>query len=194
MKKLFLLLLLTFSPIIKAQTENVKIQKDFESMIAYTQKNQIDKVIEMTYPRFVAVFGKEGLTGLATGMLTGMGIKAIFEENPINLKMSTISKLKDGSICMGEYDNSMILEFNDESMVSFFTMGKVDGQEIEKIDAKKIRMKGKAYLLGINDSHTKKTWKYLNYMDDLANSPEATKVISKEIITESAKLKASFKK
>jgi hypothetical protein len=194
MKKLFLLLLLTFSPIIKAQTENVKIQKDFESMIAYTQKNQIDKVIEMTYPRFVAVFGKEGLTGLATGMLTGMGIKAIFEENPINLKMSTISKLKDGSICMGEYDNSMILEFNDESMVSFFTMGKVDGQEIEKIDAKKIRMKGKAYLLGINDSYTKKTWKYLNYMDDLANSPEATKVISKEIITESAKLKASFKK
>jgi hypothetical protein len=194
MKKLFLLLLLAFSPIINAQTENAKIQKDFESMIEFTRKNQIDKIIDMTYPRFVAVFGKEGLTGMASGMLAGMGIKTIFEEKPINLKMTTISKLKDGSICMGEYDNSMILEFKDEKMVSFFTMTKLEGQEVEKIDAKKIRMKGKAYLLGINDSYTKKTWKYLNYVAELSNSPEATKVVSQEIITASAKLKASFVK
>jgi hypothetical protein len=194
MKKLFLLLLLASSPIIKAQTENAKIQKDFESMIEFTRKNQIDKIIDMTYPRFVAVFGKEGLTGMANGMLSGMGIKAIFEENPINLKMSIISKLKDGAICMGEYDNSMILEFKDESMVNLFTMAKMEDYIIQKIDAKKVRMKGKSYLLGINDSYTKKTWKYLNYVAEQANSPEATKVVSQEIITESVKLKASFLK
>ncbi len=55
-------------------------------------------------------------------MLTVMGIKAIYEDKPINLKMSSLTKLKDSSICMGEYDNSMILEFIDESTVDFFTM------------------------------------------------------------------------
>ncbi len=193
MKKIFgLLLIITFNQSLLAQTEIQKIQKDFESMIFHTQKNQIDKIIDMTYPRFVKVFGKKGLTAITNGMLTGMGIKTIIEENPINLKMSKISKLKDGSICMGSYDNSMIMEFQDESMVALFTMTKLDGFNIEKLEPKKIRMKGRAYLLAINDSYTNKAWKYLNYMDELANSPEATKVVSTEIITESAKLRASF--
>ena len=193
MKKIKLLLLfLIFSQLFFAQNDNQKIQKDFESMIEFTRKNQTDKIIDMTYPRFVKVFGKEGLTGMANAMLSGMGIKTIFEENPINLKMSKISKLKDGLICMGVYDNSMILEFQDEKTVQFFTMTKLEDFDIEKINSKKIRMKGKAYLLAINDSFTNKTWKYLNYVDGLAQSPEATKVVSKEIITESAKLKASF--
>ncbi len=193
MKKIFvLILIIAFNQSFFAQTENQKIQKDFESMISNTQKNQMDKVIDMTYPRFVKVFGKEGLTAMTNGMLTGMGIKTIIEENPINLKMSKISKLKDGSICMGSYDNSMIMEFQDESMVALFTMTKLDGFNIEKLEPKKIRMKGRAYLLAINDSYTNKTWKYLNYMDELTNSPEATKIVSTEIITESAKLKASF--
>jgi hypothetical protein len=168
------------------------IQTDFESMISFTRKNQIDKVIDMTYPRFVKVFGKEGLTGLANGMLTGMGIKTIYEENPINLKMSKISKLKDGSICMGEYDNSMILEFNDEKMVDFFVMGNSKEQKVEKINSKKIRMSGKAYLLAINDSYTNKTWKYLNYTSELAKSPQAAQIVSKEIVVESEKLKAGL--
>jgi hypothetical protein len=192
MKKLLILLLLVFNQSFFAQTENAKIQKDFESMIDYTRKNQFDKVIDMTYPRFVKIFGKEGLTNMTTGMLTGMGIKAIFEENPINLKISSLSKLKEGSICMGAYDNSMILEFNDEAMVQFFTMAPLEGYKIDKLGPKKIRMAGKAYLLAINDSCTNKTWKYLNYSDDLSKMPEANKVVSLEIISESAKLKASF--
>jgi hypothetical protein len=192
MKKIFLFLLIGSIQFANAQTENQKIQKDFESIIDFTKKNQIDKVIEMTYPRFVKVFGKDGLTGIATGMLSGMGVKTIFEENPINLKMSKISKLKDGSICLGAYDNSMILEFQDESMVSMFTMVKLEGFEIEKLENKKIRMKGRAYLLAINDSYTNKTWKYLNYSSEMANLPQASEVVSQEIITESAKLKAGF--
>lgn len=192
MKKASLLLFLFFAQFTIAQSENAKIQKDLELMIDFTRKNQIDKIIEMTYPRFVKVFGKEGLTSLTTGMLTGMGIKAIYEENPINLKMSTISKLKDGSICMGQYDNSMILEFNDEAMVSLFTMAQLEGFKIEKLGTKKIRMAGKAYLLAINDSYTNKTWKYLNYSDDLAKMPQATEVVTKDVIFESAKLKMSL--
>jgi hypothetical protein len=175
-----------------SQTENQKTQKDFESIIDFTKKNQIDKVIEMTYPRFVKVFGKDGLTGIATGMLSGMGVKTIFEENPINLEMSKISKLKDGSICLAAYDNSMILEFQDESMVSMFAIVKLEGFDIQKLENKKIRMKGRAYLLAINDSYTNKTWKYLNYSSEMANLPQASEVISQEIIAESAKLKAGF--
>lgn len=53
-------------------------------------------------------------------------------------------------------------------------------------------MAGKAYLLAINDSYTNKIRKYLNYSDDLAIMPEANKVVSLEIISESAKLKANF--
>ncbi len=194
MRKVFLLFILGFSTIIHAQTENAKIQKDFELMIDYTHKNQIDKIIEMTYPRFVAIFGKEGLTGMATGMLTGMGIKTIYEENPINLKISKTSILKDGKICMGEYDNSMILEFQDEQITNLFAMGTTKDQVIEKIDPKKVRMKGKAYLLGINDSYTKKTWKYMNYVAEMSNLPQAKEVVTREIITESEKLRASFGK
>jgi hypothetical protein len=192
MKNYLIVLLVICGQSIFAQTETKNIQKDFESMIAFTRKNQIDKIIEMTYPRFVKIFGKEGLTSLTTGMLTGMGIKAIYEENPINLKMSSLKKLKDGAICMGAYDNSMILEFNDTSMVDLFTMTPLEDYKIDKLGPKKIRMSGKGYLLAINDSYTNKTWKYLNYADSLAKMPEASKVVSKEIITESAKLKTSF--
>jgi hypothetical protein len=194
MRKMILLLVVSFSQISFAQTENTKIQTDFESMISFTRKNQIDKVIDMTYPRFVKLFGKEGLTAMTNGMLEGMGIKTIYEENPINLKMSKISKLKDGSICMGEYDNSMILEFKDEKMVDFFVMGNSKEQKIEKINSKKIRMMGKAHLLAINDSYTNKAWKYLNYTSELANSPEAAQIVSKEIVSESEKLKVSLGK
>ncbi len=192
MKKIFLILVVICFQFSNAQTDTKIIQKDFESMIEFTRKNQIDKIIDLTYPRFVKVFGKEGLTGMATGMMAGMGIKTIFEENPINLKMTQISKIKDGAVCMGSYDNSMILEFQDESMVALFTMVKLDGFDIEKLVSKKIRMKGKAFLLAINDSYTNKTWKYLNYMDEFAKSPDATKIVSQEIIIESAKLKASL--
>jgi hypothetical protein len=192
MKKILILVFVIFAQFTNAQTENAQIQKDFESMIEFTRKNQFDKVIDMTYPRFVKVFGKQGLTAMTTGILTSMGIKFVVEENPINLKMSSLTKLKDGSICMGEYDNSMILEFNDEAMVQFFTMAPLDGYKIEKLGSKKIRMAGKAFLLAINDSYTNKTWKYLNYSDDLAKMPEATKVVTQELIDESAKLKSSF--
>ncbi len=183
--------LLTFyiSTFLFAQTENEVIQKDFESMISYTKKNQIDKVIDMTYPPFVALFGKEGLTQLAGGMLAGMGIKTIFEENPIQLKMTTISKLKEAELRMASYDSSMILEFLDDAMVQLFTMAPIDGYLIEKLEAKKIRMKGKAYLLAIKDEHTKKLWKYLNFSDEQSNSPMATKVVSEQILSESKKLK-----
>ena len=175
-----------------ALSENATIQKDFEDMITFTRKNQFDKIIDMTYPRFMKVFGKEGLTAMTIGMLASMGIKMIAEENPINLKMSSLSKLEDGAICLGEYDSSMILEFNGESMVGLFTMAPLQGYKIDKLDPKKIRMAGKAYLLAINDVYTNKTWKYLNYSDDLAKMPEATKVVSQELIDESAKLKANF--
>lgn len=100
MKKYLILIFLVGFQIIFAQTENAKIQKDFELMIEFILKNQFDKVIDMTYPRFVKIFSKDGLTKMTTGMLTSMGIKFIVEENPINLKMSTLIKLKDGPICM----------------------------------------------------------------------------------------------
>ncbi len=192
MKKVFLILAIICFQFSNAQTDTKIIQKDFESMIEFTRKNQIDKIIDLTYPRFVKVFGKEGLTGMANGMMAGMGIKTIFEENPINLKMSQISKIKDGAVCMGSYDNSMILEFQDESMVALFTMVKLEGFDIKKLENKKIRMKGRAYLLAINDSYTNKTWKYLNYSTEMASMPQAGEIVSQEIITESAKLKAGF--
>ncbi len=50
-------------------------------------------------------------------------------------------------------------------------------------------MTGKAYLLAIIDSYTNKKWKYLNYSDGLAKTPEATKVVSKEIFSESVNSK-----
>jgi hypothetical protein len=195
MKNLFLMLVISVSQLNFAQADKVKIQKDFESIVEFTQKKQFDKVIDMTYPRFVKIFGKEGLSALTNGMFEAMGAKAIFEEKSLNLKMSTIPKLKDGSsICMGQYDSSMILEFNDEKMVSLFKMGSSPEMRVEVIDSKKVRLSGKAYLLAINDSYTNNTWKYLNYTPELAKSPEATEVVTKEIITESEKLKNSFGK
>ncbi len=53
MKKLFIIILIFFFKFGYSQTEKAKIQNDFESMIEFTHKNQIDKIIEMTYPRFV---------------------------------------------------------------------------------------------------------------------------------------------
>jgi hypothetical protein len=48
--------------------------------------------------------------------------------------------------------------------------------------------------LAINDSYTNKTWKYLNYTSELANSPQAAQIVSKEIVSESEKLKVSLGK
>lgn len=194
MKKILIAFLFFLNLGIFAQNDAAKIQKDFESLVAFTQKKQMDKVIGMTYPPFVSLFGEEGLTQMLNGMLEGMGIQSVFEEVPLNLKMSSFTTIKNGAICMGAYDNSMILEFKDEAMVNMFTMVKLDGTTIEKIDSKKIRMKGRAFLLALKDSNTNGTWKYLNYTDELAAMPQATEVVTQEIITESAKLKTSLLK
>ena len=129
-----------------SQTDNQKIQKDFESMIAYTRATKIDEILELTYPRLLTVYGKDGTKGLLSMMFGGFGIKTIYEQNPINLKISKISKLKDGSICLAEYDQNMILEFTDETTANGYSQAQIDGYTLEKIDSKKVRMKGKSYL------------------------------------------------
>ena len=191
MKNLVLLLLIVFTKNVFGQTDNQIIQKDFEAMIAYTRQTKIDEIIELTYPRLLAIYGKEGTKGLLSMMFGGFGIKTIYEENPINLKLSKIVKLKDGSICLGEYDQNMILEFTDDKMADFYTQAQIDGYKIEKIEAKKVRMIGKSYLLAINDSYTNKAWKYIAHLDDPV-APEGKEFLSKEIVIESAKLKANF--
>ena len=162
-------------------------------MIAHTRQTKIDEIIEMTYPRLISIYGKEGTKGLLSLSFGGLGIKTIYKENPINLKISTITKLKDGYICMGEYDQNMILEFTDERVATGYAQAKIDGYKLEKMASNKVRMSGKSYLLAINDLFTKKTWKYLAYIGE----PSATggkEILSKEIVLESAKLKSVFNK
>ena len=188
MKNLLFVILMFIPSVIFSQNDVKIIQKDFESMITYSRNLKLDEIIELTYPRLLLIYGKDGTKGLLSMMFNGFGIKTIYEDNPINLKMSKITKLKDGSICLGEYDQNMILEFTDESMATGYAQEKMDGYILEKIESKKVRIIGKSYILAINDSHTNKIWKYISYVENPITI-SGKEFLSQEIVVESKKLK-----
>jgi hypothetical protein len=188
MKNLLLVILMLIPSVIFSQNDVKIIQKDFESMIVYSRNLKLDEIIELTYPRLLLIYGKDGTKGLLSMMFNGFGIKTIYEDNPINLKMSKITKLKDGSICLGEYEQNMILEFTEESMATGYSQEKMDGYILEKIESKKVRIIGKSYILAINDSHTNKMWKYISYVENPITI-SGKEFLSQEIVVESKKLK-----
>jgi hypothetical protein len=98
--------------------------------------------------------------------------------------------LANASICLGRYNQSIIMEFKDPSMIDMLTKVKMKDNKIEKLDKNRIRMSGVQYLLAIKDTYTKGTWKYLRYDDEDAATD--AKVLSKEIQTNSAQLKAAL--
>ncbi|MET3979808.1 hypothetical protein ABIB62_002850 [Mucilaginibacter sp. UYP25] len=167
------------------------IKKDFETIVTYTHQKNMDKVIDMTYPRIFTVMPKAQMKAMANGMLDGMGIKTIFEEVPLMLQLSPVKKLANANICLGKYNQSMVLEFKNPALIDMMTKTQMQGTRIEKISANKVRMKGTQYLLAIKDSYTGNTWKYLRYDDE--DAATNSKILSKEIIAAATQLKTALK-
>jgi hypothetical protein len=180
-----LILVSTFS---FAQNDEASIKKDFETIVNFTRQNQIEKILDMTYPRLFEKMPKESVLAMSKMAMDGMGMKMIFEENTINLKMSKTIQLKNAIICLSQYDQNTVIEFNNAMMAKMFLMGQTEDIKIVKIDDKKVKMVGKSYLLAIKDSYTKNTWKYLNYDQNNDSS-----IMSKEIYDEAVELKAGLK-
>ncbi|GGH04821.1 hypothetical protein GCM10007352_08240 [Mucilaginibacter phyllosphaerae] len=166
------------------------IKKDFEAIVAYTHQKNMDKVIDMTYPQIFKVMPKAQMKAMANGALDGMGIKTIFEEVPLMLKLSPVKKLKDATVCLGKYNQSLVLEFKNPSLVDMMAKTKMKDTRIEKLGANKLRMKGTQYLLAIKDKYTNNTWKYLRYDDE--DAATNGKILSKEIITVATQLKTAL--
>ncbi len=195
MKKLITLSLLLASISLSfSQNVESKLKNDFEQIISFTKNNQLEKVMEMTYPRFVDLLPEGGMAALASSVLDGMGIKTMYEDVPINLRMSDVMKLNKAEICLAQYDANSVLEFTDKSMVDLFSMFPPEGYNIEKIADNKLRMTGKGYLLAIKDEYTKNTWKYLNYSEDLEGTNATANFISDEILKGAAELKKELTK
>jgi hypothetical protein len=188
MKSILLFVFLLIATFTFAQNNEANIRKEFETVVNNRRKNQIEKVLDMTYPRLFEKMSKETILGMAKMMMSGMGMKMIFEENASNHNMSKIVKLNNAFICLSQYDQSTSIEFENAMMSKMFLMGQMEDMTIEKIDEKKVKMVGKSYLLAINDSYTKNTWKYLNYDQNNDSS-----IMSKEIFDKALELKASLK-
>ncbi|RFZ90406.1 hypothetical protein D0C36_21680 [Mucilaginibacter conchicola] len=167
------------------------IQKDFQTIIGYTKKMEIDKVLDMTYPPMFKVMPKEQMSAMAKSAMTSMGIKTVYEEVPINLKLSAEKKLNAATICLGKYNQSMIMESTNPTMLDMMAKAKVKDATIERLAKNKIRMKGTNYLLAIKDANTGGGWKYLRYDD--AESQINNKILSKEIQTGAQALKTTLK-
>jgi len=191
MKKLILCLLALniFAAAIAQDAQT--IQKDFQTIIGYTHKLEIDRVLDMTYPPLFKIMPKEQMSAMAKGALTGMGIKTIFEEVPLGLKLSAVKKLSNATICLGKYNQSMIMESTQPALLDMMAKAKMKDNKVEKLGAGKIRLKGTNYLLAIKDANTAGTWKYLRYDDEDAETN--AKILSKEIATNVAALKAGLK-
>lgn len=189
MKKLLICLLLLSATSAFAQ-DAVTIKRDFETMVAYTHQKNMDKVIEMTYPQIFKIMPKAQMKAMANGALDGMGIKSIFEEVPLMLKLSPIKKLANASVCLGRYNQSMVLEFKNAALIDMITKAKMGDTKIEKTGANKVRIKGTQYLLAIKDSYTNNTWKYLRYDDE--DAATNAKILSKEILAAATQLKTGL--
>jgi hypothetical protein len=189
MKKLLICLLLLSATGTFAQ-DAATIKHDFETMVAYTRQKQLGKIVDMTYPQLFKIMPKEQMLASDDGLLNGMGATMIFEEKPLMLKLSPVKKLTNASICLGRYNQSLIIQFKDQSMIDMLAKVKMKDNKIEKLDKNRLRMRGVQYLLAIKDAYTNGTWKYLRYDDE--NAAVDAKVLSKEIQTNSAQLKAAL--
>lgn len=190
MKKLILCLLLPLQMGVAVAQDAQIIQKDFQTIIGYTKKLEIDKVLDMTYPPLFKLMPKAQMSAMAKGMLTSMGIKTVYEEVPIGLKLSPVTKLSAATICLGKYNQSMVLESSQTALLDMMVKAKMKDNKIEKISPNKVRIKGTNYLLAIKDANTAGTWKYLRYDDE--DSATNAKVLSKEIAASANKLKAAL--
>jgi len=167
------------------------IKKDFQTIIGYARHLEIDKILDMTYPPLFTIMPKAQMSAMSKGMLQSMGIKMIYEEVPIDLTLSPVKKLSAATICMGKYNQSMILESTQPKLLDMIVKAKMKDNIIEKLSPTKVRIKGKGYLLAIKDAKTANTWKYLRYDDEQADMN--TKILSKEIQAGVEQLKAGLK-
>lgn len=176
------------------QTVAQTIQKDFETIIEATRQQNMDQVLEMTYPKLFEVYPKEMISGMLTGMLQSMGIQTMYEDNETNLMLSPVKELSKSAttVCVGRYDQNMILEFNDDEMGKMFSNYPMEGYTIEVISPRQIKMSGISYLLAINDRSTDHLWKYLNFVDDASSPLNDTAILAPEIVEEVRKLIEGF--
>jgi len=191
MKKLILYLLMPLQITAALAQDAQIIQKDFQTIIGYTRKMEIDKILDMTYPPLFKIMPKAQMSAMAKGALSGMGIKTIYEEVPIGLTLSPVTKVGAATICLGKYNQSMILESSQAALLDMLAKAKMKDNAVEKVSPSKLRIKGKNYLLAIKDASTGGTWKYLRYDDEDAETN--AKVLSKEISAGAAKLKLALK-
>ncbi len=191
MKNLILCLLMPLLTTAVLAQDGQIIQKDFQTIIGYSRKMQIDKVLDMTYPPLFKVMPKAQMSAMAKGALSGMGIKTIFEEVPVGLTLSPVTRLGAATICLGKYNQSMILESSQTALLDMMAKAKMKDNAVDKVSPTKLRIKGKNYLLAIKDANTANTWKYLRYDDE--DAATNAKVLSKEISAAAAKLKLALK-
>jgi hypothetical protein len=190
MKNFILFLLILSASTLKAQDQAI-IKRDFQTIIKYTSQQKIDEVLDMTYPQLFTVMPKAQMSAMAKGLLSGMGVKMIYEELPLNLKMTPVTKLPKSTIALGKYNQSIVLEVANEKLLEMVAQAKMKDNVIEKLSKDKIRIKGNSYLLAIKDAYTKNTWKYLRY--DAENAAANDKILSKDILNTVEKLKATLK-
>lgn len=190
MKKLILCLLMPLQITAALAQDSQIIRKDFQTIVQHTRKMEIDKVLDMTYPPLFKVMPKEQMSATAKGALSGMGIKTIFEEVPVGLTLSPVTKLGASTICLGKYNQSMILESSQPALLDMLAQAKMQDNSVEKVSSGKVRIKGKSYLLAIKDANTGGSWKYLRYDDEDAEMN--AKVLSKEISAGAARLKLAL--
>jgi len=120
-----------------------------------------------------------------------MGVKTIFEEVPVGLTLSPVTKVGAATICLGKYNQSMVLESSQTALLDMLAKAKMKDNVVQKVSPGKLRIKGKNYLLAIKDAHTGSTWKYLRYDDE--DAATNAKILSKEIAAGAAKLKLALK-
>ena len=92
MKNIFLFILCFATNNLLAQDQDI-IKRDFQTIIKYTSEMKIDQVLDMTYPQLFKVMPKAQMSAMAKGLLSGMGVKMIYEQIPINLQTTPIKKL-----------------------------------------------------------------------------------------------------
>ena len=190
MKSIFLFILCFATDNLLAQDQDI-IKRDFQTIIKYTSEMKIDQVLDMTYPQLFKVMPKAQMSAMAKGLLSGMGVKMIYEQIPINLQTTPIKKLSKSTICLGKYNQSIVMEVENSALLDMVIQAKMKDNVIEKLNKNKVRIKGKSYLLAIKDAYTKNTWKYLRY--DEENAAANSKILDKEILTNVEKLKSTLK-
>lgn len=194
-KILFILLFIFSSTYIAAQNADLNILKnDFVKLIDFTKDKETEKILDMTYPRLFEVTSRDVMKAMMDSMMPKLGITISYDDIVPNIKLSEIKSVDGASVVLCKYDQNMVMSFQNPQFSDLvLTEGKsmYPDYVLNRIDANSVKLEGVAYLMAIKDSYTNDTWRYLSVSDNIS---VLAKVLSPQVLTEVAQLKAELGK